>query len=72
MGFQCRRYNGKERKNLLEMLERNPSNMWPTGTIWSFQNKAKVYGSPMLDHAITSSKGLSSQFAQVLYLLSSA
>jgi hypothetical protein len=25
--------------------------MWRTGTIWSFRNDAKVYGSPMLDAA---------------------
>jgi len=25
--------------------------MWKTGTLWSFRNEAKVYGSPMVDGA---------------------
>lgn len=31
-----------ERTVLLNNLASQPSNMWPTSTIWSFQNKAKV------------------------------
>ena len=63
----CRfRYVSKERKALLSNLEKAPSHMWPTGTIWSFQNSAKIYGSPMLDDAIHQSKGNPTTLAAVL------
>ncbi|KAK3277147.1 hypothetical protein CYMTET_14822, partial [Cymbomonas tetramitiformis] len=60
------KYPNAQRKHLLEMLERAPSTMWPTGTIWSFKNKAKVYGSPMLDDAVLRSKGEPGKMSQVL------
>ena len=31
--------------------------MWPTGTLWSFKNAEKVYGSPLLDAAIAVGRG---------------
>ena len=33
----------------MEQLDRRPDAMWRTGTLWSFRNEAKVYGSPALD-----------------------
>ncbi|KAK9818057.1 hypothetical protein WJX72_006388 [[Myrmecia] bisecta] len=47
---------GGERKALLDMLTRTPFVMWPTSTLWSFKNAAKVYGSPMLDAALRCSR----------------
>lgn len=41
----------QEREELLTQLEKRPESMWKTGTIWSFRNEAKVYGSPMFDSA---------------------
>lgn len=39
----------QERTDLIEHLDKRPDAMWRTGTLWSFRNEAKVYGSPMLD-----------------------
>lgn len=64
--YYYRRYVSKERKALLSNLEKAPSHMWPTGTIWNFQNQAKIYGSPMLDDAILQSKGEPRTLASVL------
>lgn len=50
-------YVRKERKALLDALQKSPANLWPTGTIWSFKNSNKVYGSPMLDAALQRSRG---------------
>ena len=41
----------QEREELLAQLEKRPDSMWKAGTIWSFRNEAKVYGSPMFDSA---------------------
>lgn len=45
------RYGIKERNELLEHLERRPDSSWKAGSIWSFRNESRVYGSPMLDTA---------------------
>eukprot|EP00803_Ostreobium_quekettii_P008883 evm.model.scf_335EXC.9 EVM.evm.TU.scf_335EXC.9 scf_335EXC:53090-63556(+) len=45
-------YAKKQRAHMINMLQNRPETMWPTGTIWSFKNTAKVYGSPMLDQAL--------------------
>ena len=45
------RYGAKERSDLIEHLSRRPDAMWKAGTLWSFKNESKVYGSPMLDSA---------------------
>lgn len=39
----------QERHDLIDHLDKRPDAMWRTGTLWSFRNEAKVYGSPMLD-----------------------
>lgn len=39
----------QDRADLLDQLEKRPDAMWRTGTLWSFRNEAKTYGSPMLD-----------------------
>lgn len=44
-------YSAKERRDLLEALARRPDAQWRSGTIFSFRNEARVYGSPMLDDA---------------------
>ena len=36
---------------MLDQISNRPDSMWKTGTIWSFKNDAKVYGTPMLDQA---------------------
>lgn len=41
----------QDRADLADQLEKRPDTMWRTGTIWSFRNDAKVYGSPVLDAA---------------------
>jgi len=41
----------QERESMFEMVEKRPDSMWRTGTMYSFRNEAKVYGSPMLDAA---------------------
>lgn len=45
----------KDRKRIIEYATKTPHAMWPTGTIWSFRNKNKVYGSPWLDRVISMS-----------------
>ena len=45
------RYGAKERGDLIDHLTRRPDAMWKAGTLWSFKNEAKIYGSPMLDSA---------------------
>lgn len=39
----------QERAAVLEHIQKRPDAMWKTGTIFSFKNEAKVYGSPMFD-----------------------
>lgn len=39
----------QDRGDLIDQLDKRPDAMWRTGTLWSFRNEAKVYGSPMLD-----------------------
>jgi hypothetical protein len=39
----------QERQALLDHIEKRPESMWKIGTMWSFRNEAKVYGSPMFD-----------------------
>ena len=42
----------QERDALVEHLTLRPSAMWRTGTIWSFRNEARMYGSPMFDRVL--------------------
>lgn len=51
------RYHKKERDDLLQHLEKRPDAMWRTGSIWSFRNDDKIYGSPMFDRAVWRAKG---------------
>ncbi len=39
----------QDRDQLIDHLEKRPEAMWKIGTIWTFKNEAKVYGSPMFD-----------------------
>ena len=39
----------QDRDQLIDHLEKRPETMWKIGTIWTFKNEAKVYGSPMFD-----------------------
>jgi hypothetical protein len=39
----------QDRDQLIDHLEKRPEAMWKIGTIWTFRNEAKVYGSPMFD-----------------------
>ena len=50
----------QERGDLVDQVDKRPDAMWRTGTLWSFRNEAKVYGSPMLDavwHEVTAGRG---------------
>lgn len=47
----------KQRPHMLTLIKNKPDALWPTGTIWSFRNTGKMYGSPMHDRAIAKSKG---------------
>ena len=50
-------YQSRERRILLNHLLNNSSKAWPTTWRWSFRNPAKVYGSPFIDDAISTSRG---------------
>jgi Protein SET DOMAIN GROUP 2 C-terminal len=39
----------QDRDEMINSIEKRPDAMWKTGTIWSFRNEAKIYGSPMMD-----------------------
>ncbi len=39
----------QEREAVLEHIHKRPDAMWKSGTIFSFKNESKVYGSPMFD-----------------------
>ena len=39
----------QDRDQLIDHLEKRSEAMWKIGTIWTFRNEAKVYGSPMFD-----------------------
>jgi hypothetical protein len=43
------RYQAKDRDAMLEHIEKRPDAMWKVGTLWSFKNEAKIYGSPVFD-----------------------
>eukprot|EP00210_Caulerpa_lentillifera_P005634 g5387.t1 len=51
-------YESKQRPKMLRSIERKPENPWQLGTIWSFKNQERIYGTPMLDAAIEASKNL--------------
>jgi len=42
-------YSLKERNSVIETIEKRPDNLWKTGTLWSFRNEGKIYGSPHFD-----------------------
>lgn len=50
-------YSGKSREALLQLIRRMPSTQWPLSLPFSFKNKARVYGSVMLDAALRASLG---------------
>ncbi|KAK9817177.1 hypothetical protein WJX72_010690 [[Myrmecia] bisecta] len=43
------RYTQKDRDAVLDHISKRPDAMWKIGTLWSFRNEAKIYGSPMFD-----------------------
>ncbi|GMH38444.1 hypothetical protein BSKO_06328 [Bryopsis sp. KO-2023] len=43
------RYASKDRGIMLEQIEKRPDAMWKFGSMFSFRNEHKVYGSPMFD-----------------------
>lgn len=43
---------------MLKSMEQKPDGQWPTGTIWSFKNQERIYGTPMLDAAIEEAMNL--------------
>lgn len=46
-------YTSKDRKLLLDQLDQRPDAMWRVGTIFTFRNESKIYGSPMLDAVLS-------------------
>eukprot|EP00873_Tetraselmis_striata_P018722 jgi/Tetstr1/438986/TSEL_027478.t1 len=65
-------YWSKERKQMLDMIEKTPNRYFPTSFIWSFKNPAKIYGSPQLDAAIASAMGKEGRLAEIIADLRSA
>ena len=61
-------YTSKDRKALLEQLHHRPDAMWKVGTIFTFKNEAKIYGSPMFDAVLSSHSGMT----EILHHLSMA
>jgi hypothetical protein len=45
-------YNESARKQFLSTLRKQPSSQWRCSLPWSFKNKHKVWGTPMLDIAL--------------------
>ena len=43
------RYQAKDRDAMIDHIQKRPDAMWKVGTLWSFKNEAKIYGSPVLD-----------------------
>lgn len=43
------RYQARDRAAMLEHVATRPDAMWKVGTLWSFKNEGKVYGSPAFD-----------------------
>jgi len=63
----------KDRKKIIERVTTAPHQMWPTGTIWSFKNKHKIYGSPWLDKAFDkNSSGLENSLADIRRIMEQA
>jgi hypothetical protein len=50
------KYSLKDRTAQLALVSETPGAMWPVGTLWSFKNTGRLYGSPMLDAAIARSR----------------
>ena len=50
------KYSLKDRAAQLALVSDSPGAMWPAGTLWSFKNTGRLYGSPMLDAAIARSR----------------
>jgi hypothetical protein len=50
-------YKNHQRKAQIEQLKTKPDAMWKTGTIWSFRNESKTYGSPWMDAALANPFG---------------
>ena len=60
------RYSLKERAAQLALLVESPGAMWPVGTLWSFKNTQRLYGTPMLDAAIARLRGEPSTLPRVV------
>ena len=45
------RYTLRDRTATLDHIAARPDAMWRVGTLWSFRNEAKIYGSPWFDGA---------------------
>ena len=43
------RYQQRDRAAMLEHVSTRPDAMWKVGTLWSFRNEGKIYGSPAFD-----------------------
>jgi hypothetical protein len=43
------RYTQRDRAHTLDHIGSKPDAMWRVGTLWSFRNEAKIYGSPWFD-----------------------
>ena len=83
--FECMQWSSRmslgcmvrvqDRDQLIDHIEKRPEAMWKIGTIWTFKNEAKVYGSPMFDAvwaAMHPGGGLSDPMPDVISKLRSA
>lgn len=58
---------------MLEQVTTRPDTMWKSGTLWSFKNENKIYGTPMLDTAWDEVVGTNkSKFTKAMTLLRNA
>lgn len=43
------KYPYGHREDWLKKMKEKPSELWPTDCSWSFENKNKIYGTPLFD-----------------------
>jgi hypothetical protein len=60
------KYSLKDRAAQLALVSDSPGAMWPAGTLWSFKNPGRLYGSPMLDAAIARSRKEETVLPQII------
>jgi hypothetical protein len=60
------KYSLKDRAAQLALVSDSPGAMWPAGTLWSFKNPGRLYGSPMLDAAIARSRKEQTVLPQII------